>query len=195
MNALPLRPLMILVAGPYRSGTNDDPAKMAANVTAMTDVALRLYRAGHLPVVGGGSHCRSSRRRAPRRWGTRSSTRSSTPSRTRSWSGVTPACGSAAPRRERTRWCEPPRSRASRCSTGWRMCRAAVEPRVTPPVQQRGTLMKTHRSWVLLCLLGSAALAAEPQARGARRHLGHRCRSGARRQPDHLVEAGWGSRG
>jgi hypothetical protein len=43
---------MILVAGPYRSGTNDDPTKMAANVTAMTDVALRLYRAGHLPVVG-----------------------------------------------------------------------------------------------------------------------------------------------
>lgn len=28
---------MILVAGPYRSGTNDDPAKMAANVTAMTE--------------------------------------------------------------------------------------------------------------------------------------------------------------
>lgn len=45
-------PLMILVAGPYRSGTNDDPVKMEAHVTAMTDIALRLYRAGHLPVVG-----------------------------------------------------------------------------------------------------------------------------------------------
>src|SRR5688572_17916613 len=44
--------LMILVAGPYRSGTGDDPAKMAANVDAMTDAALKLYRAGHLPVVG-----------------------------------------------------------------------------------------------------------------------------------------------
>lgn len=44
--------LMILVAGPYRSGTNDDPTKMAAHVTAMTEVSLRLYRAGHLPVVG-----------------------------------------------------------------------------------------------------------------------------------------------
>ncbi len=52
MNPSPMQPLMILVAGPYRSGTNDDPAKMAANVTAMTDVALQLYRAGHLPVVG-----------------------------------------------------------------------------------------------------------------------------------------------
>lgn len=45
-------PLMILVAGPYRSGTDDDPARIAANVRAMTDVALRLFRAGHLPVLG-----------------------------------------------------------------------------------------------------------------------------------------------
>jgi hypothetical protein len=45
-------PLMILVAGPYRSGTNDDPALIARNVDAMTDMALRLFRAGHLPVMG-----------------------------------------------------------------------------------------------------------------------------------------------
>ena len=45
-------PLMILVAGPYRSGTNDDPVRIAANVQAMTDMALRLFRAGHLPVLG-----------------------------------------------------------------------------------------------------------------------------------------------
>lgn len=45
-------PLMILVAGPYRSGTGDDPAKIAANVKAMTDMALQLFRAGHLPVLG-----------------------------------------------------------------------------------------------------------------------------------------------
>ena len=45
-------PLMILVAGPYRSGTNDDPALIAGNVRAMTDMALRLFRAGHLPVLG-----------------------------------------------------------------------------------------------------------------------------------------------
>jgi hypothetical protein len=43
---------MILVAGPYRSGTNDDPALIEANVRAMTETALRLYRAGHLPVLG-----------------------------------------------------------------------------------------------------------------------------------------------
>ncbi len=43
---------MVLVAGPYRSGTNDDPALIAANVKKMTDTALRLYHIGHLPVLG-----------------------------------------------------------------------------------------------------------------------------------------------
>jgi hypothetical protein len=47
-----MKPLMILVAGPYRSGTNDDPALIARNVQAMNDVALVLFRAGHLPVLG-----------------------------------------------------------------------------------------------------------------------------------------------
>jgi hypothetical protein len=45
-------PLMILVAGPYRSGTNDDPALIEANVAAMTQAALGLFRLGHLPVMG-----------------------------------------------------------------------------------------------------------------------------------------------
>jgi hypothetical protein len=45
-------PLMILVAGPYRSGTNDDPKLIRANVDAMTDTALQLFRLGHLPVLG-----------------------------------------------------------------------------------------------------------------------------------------------
>jgi hypothetical protein len=44
--------LMILVAGPYRSGTNDDPVLIAKNVAAMTDACLQLFRAGHLPVMG-----------------------------------------------------------------------------------------------------------------------------------------------
>lgn len=47
-----MQPLMILVAGPYRSGTNDDPALIAKNVAAMTETSLRLFRAGHLPVMG-----------------------------------------------------------------------------------------------------------------------------------------------
>lgn len=44
--------LMILIAGPYRSGTGDDPAKLAANVRAMEAYALPIFRAGHVPVVG-----------------------------------------------------------------------------------------------------------------------------------------------
>jgi hypothetical protein len=44
--------LMILIAGPYRSGTGDDPAKLGANVRAMEEFALPLFRAGHIPVVG-----------------------------------------------------------------------------------------------------------------------------------------------
>ena len=46
------QPMMILVAGPYRSGTNDDPVLIEANVKAMTDTALALYRMGHIPVLG-----------------------------------------------------------------------------------------------------------------------------------------------
>ena len=44
--------LMILIAGPYRSGTNDNPVKMHANVAAMEEFALPLFRAGHIPVLG-----------------------------------------------------------------------------------------------------------------------------------------------
>jgi hypothetical protein len=46
------QPLMILVAGPYRSGTGDDPEKINANVARMEEVALCLYRKGHVPVLG-----------------------------------------------------------------------------------------------------------------------------------------------
>jgi hypothetical protein len=44
--------MMILIAGPYRSGTRDDPDRLAANVRAMEAYALPLFRAGHVPVVG-----------------------------------------------------------------------------------------------------------------------------------------------
>jgi hypothetical protein len=44
--------LLVLVAGPYRSGTGDDPDKLAANVATMNEAALDVFRAGHLPVTG-----------------------------------------------------------------------------------------------------------------------------------------------
>ncbi len=44
--------MMILIAGPYRSGTGDDPEKMAANVRLMEAFALPIFRLGHIPVLG-----------------------------------------------------------------------------------------------------------------------------------------------
>jgi hypothetical protein len=44
--------LMILIAGPYRSGTGDDPTLMEKNLRTLESVALPLYRAGHIPLIG-----------------------------------------------------------------------------------------------------------------------------------------------
>jgi ADP-ribose pyrophosphatase len=44
--------MMILIAGPYRSGTDDDPEKLTANVRLMESYALPIFRLGHIPVLG-----------------------------------------------------------------------------------------------------------------------------------------------
>ncbi len=44
--------LFILVAGPYRSNTGDDPTRIEKNLEAMTRAALDVFRLGHLPVLG-----------------------------------------------------------------------------------------------------------------------------------------------
>ena len=44
--------MLILIAGPYRSGTGDDRQKMEANVRAMEAYALPIFRMGHIPVLG-----------------------------------------------------------------------------------------------------------------------------------------------
>ena len=44
--------MMILIAGPYRSGTGDDPEKMTRNLRALEAAALPLFRAGHVPMIG-----------------------------------------------------------------------------------------------------------------------------------------------
>jgi hypothetical protein len=44
--------MMILIAGPYRSGTGDDPQKMTANIQLMESYALPIFRMGHIPVLG-----------------------------------------------------------------------------------------------------------------------------------------------
>ena len=40
-----------MVAGPYRSGAADE-AERVANLTAMNQAALELWRLGHTPVIG-----------------------------------------------------------------------------------------------------------------------------------------------
>lgn len=47
-----MKPMMILVAGPYRSGTGDDPDRMADNLRYLESVTLDLFRAGHIPMIG-----------------------------------------------------------------------------------------------------------------------------------------------
>src|ERR1700730_11913832 len=44
--------MMILIAGPYRSGTNDDPVLIRKNIEEMESYALPIFRAGHIPILG-----------------------------------------------------------------------------------------------------------------------------------------------
>jgi hypothetical protein len=46
------RPQLILIAGPYRSGTDDDPQRMAANLKTLEQAAWPIFRAGHIPMIG-----------------------------------------------------------------------------------------------------------------------------------------------
>jgi hypothetical protein len=45
-------PLLILIAGPYRSGTGDDPELMAANLAQLEQAAWPIFEAGHVPLIG-----------------------------------------------------------------------------------------------------------------------------------------------
>jgi hypothetical protein len=44
--------MLILIAGPYRGGTNDDPILMAKNLKKLEEAALPIFRAGHVPMIG-----------------------------------------------------------------------------------------------------------------------------------------------
>jgi hypothetical protein len=43
---------LILTAGPYRSGTGDDPVLMAQNLERLEQAAWPIFRAGHFPMIG-----------------------------------------------------------------------------------------------------------------------------------------------
>jgi hypothetical protein len=44
--------MLILIAGPYRSGTGDDPIKMAANLNALEKMSWPIFQKGHVPMIG-----------------------------------------------------------------------------------------------------------------------------------------------
>ncbi|MDZ4717489.1 MAG: hypothetical protein SH847_03400 [Roseiflexaceae bacterium] len=44
--------MIILIAGPYRSGTNDDPQKMAENLQRLESMSWPIFQAGHVPMIG-----------------------------------------------------------------------------------------------------------------------------------------------
>jgi hypothetical protein len=46
------KPKLILIAGPYRSGTGDDPHLMADNLARLEAAAWPIFRAGHIPMIG-----------------------------------------------------------------------------------------------------------------------------------------------
>lgn len=43
---------MILIAGPYRSGTGNDPQRIQENMDRLEAVALPIFRKGHIPMIG-----------------------------------------------------------------------------------------------------------------------------------------------
>ncbi|WP_217182644.1 DUF4406 domain-containing protein [Streptomyces sp. AC495_CC817] len=45
-------PLLVLIAGPYRSGTDGDPAAIARNLERLEEAAAPLHRLGHVPMIG-----------------------------------------------------------------------------------------------------------------------------------------------
>jgi hypothetical protein len=44
--------MLILIAGPYRSGTNDDTQLMQQNLDRLQAAALLIFRLGHTPIIG-----------------------------------------------------------------------------------------------------------------------------------------------
>ena len=44
--------MLILIAGPYKSGTGGDPGAMAANLRKLEAAAWPVFEAGHVPMIG-----------------------------------------------------------------------------------------------------------------------------------------------
>ena len=45
--------MLIMISGPYRGGTNDDPTLIKNNLEKLEEFALEIFNKGHVPIVGG----------------------------------------------------------------------------------------------------------------------------------------------
>lgn len=44
--------MLILIAGPYRSGTNNDAERIRENMNKLEAAALPIFQKGHIPIIG-----------------------------------------------------------------------------------------------------------------------------------------------
>lgn len=44
--------MLVLIAGPYRSGTDGDPERIAANLRRLESAAWPIHAKGHIPMIG-----------------------------------------------------------------------------------------------------------------------------------------------
>ena len=96
--------MMILIAGPYRSATNDDPELIQQNVEEMESYALPIFRAGHIPMLASGWRCRLCILRARGRLATLRLTRYFIPLRCDCWKNAMLCCAWEGRRRAQMRW-------------------------------------------------------------------------------------------
>ena len=126
------RPLMILIAGPYRSGTNDEPAALARNLAALETAAWPIFQKGHLPMIGEWVALPVLRGAARRRSPTNSQPPCCTRQPTGSCATATRCCACRAPRRAPTTMFVWPPSAACRCTATWAR---SPPPREIPPAR------------------------------------------------------------
>jgi len=44
--------MLIMISGPYRGGTNDEPTLIKNNLEKLEEFALEIFNKGHVPIVG-----------------------------------------------------------------------------------------------------------------------------------------------
>lgn len=114
---------MILVAGPWRSGTNGDETLMRQNLARLEQAALALFERGHVPVIGEWLALPLAQAAGSEKPGDAISERFYTRSRTVWWRNATRCCVCRARPRGLTVMWKSPASTGLRFTFRWRTCR------------------------------------------------------------------------